>query len=147
MTAACVLSRSGPGSEKERVDDRYRLITVIGQGRTGRIWLAEDELLLRTVTVEEFATEAAAREALDVRLHDPAAAKIFNAIPWDGRWWVVMEYVAAEPAIGIARPPATAARGVARAAGARLPAPPATRLNWRGCAAVPAPTSRNRFDR
>jgi hypothetical protein len=112
---------------QDRVDDRYRLIRVLSEAGSGRIWLAEDELLWRRVAIQELAGGVPLKEAL-TRLH---VVKVFNAVDWDGRTWIVME----------------AAIGVARPLGPRIAAPRANGPGWRGRAKVPAPTSRNGFDR
>jgi hypothetical protein len=136
--------RSRPGSTPDRVDDRYRLIRVLGRlevlgdrwpaggprrllGVAGSIWLAEDELLWRRVAIQRLDAGTPLTEAL-ARLHP---VKVFNVVEWDGRTWIVME----------------AAIGVARPVGPRAAAPRANALGWRGRAPVPSPTSRNRFDR
>ena len=126
-----MVSRSGPGFGPELIDDRYRLIRVIGQDEVGRVWLAEDELLWRRVAMQEITAGRSIGDAL-ARLH---VVKIYNAVLWGGRSWIVMEYTA-ETAIGIARP-----------VGPRLAPPRTDGRGWRGRAAVPAPTSRNGFDR
>ena len=83
------------------VDGRYRLLEVIGTGGMGRVWRAEDELLLRTVAVKELTvtagpllTEQTVREArAAARLDHPGVVKVFDVVRQDGRSWIVMEYV------------------------------------------------------
>jgi hypothetical protein len=125
MTEACVLTRSGGEFGPERVDDRYRLIRVIGEDTVGRLWLAEDELLWRRVALQEVAAGQPIGVAL-ARLH---LVKVYNAVLWAGLSWIVMEYPG-ETAVGVARP-----------VGPCIPPPRTNGRGWRGRAAVP--TSRN----
>jgi serine/threonine protein kinase len=83
------------------VDGRYRLLEVIGSGGMGRVWRAQDELLLRTVAIKEITetsdeqlTEQVVREArAAARLDHPGVVKVFDVVRQDGRSWIVMEYV------------------------------------------------------
>jgi len=86
---------------------RYRLVSEVGSGAMGVVWLARDERLGRTVAVKELragiglsGTQVqrshlrARREArIAARLHHPHAVAIFDVAEHDGRPYLVMEYV------------------------------------------------------
>ncbi len=88
-------------STDDRVGGRYRLLEVIGSGGMGRVWRAEDDLLLRTVAVKEITVPSTAllvaeamREArAAARLDHPGVVKVFDVVWRRGRCWIVMEYV------------------------------------------------------
>jgi hypothetical protein len=88
------------------VAGRYRLVRIQGQGATGRVWLAHDELLAREVTVKEVMPiagvapgrtdlwERAIREARTAgRLRHPNVTRVYDVHFADGRPWIVTEYV------------------------------------------------------
>ncbi|MEV6302141.1 serine/threonine-protein kinase [Actinoplanes sp. NPDC051861] len=81
----------------EVVAGRYRLIEQIGEGGMGRVWRAHDELLQRTVAVKELTTpleDQVVREArAAARLDHPAVVRIFDVVRYEGRPWIVLEYV------------------------------------------------------
>ncbi len=90
--------------------DRYRLVSVLGRGGMGQVWLGEDELLGRQVAVKEIrfphdmawedrevARERTMREArLTARLNHPGIVTVFDVVSEDGRPFIVMELVRAE---------------------------------------------------
>ncbi len=91
-------------SEQELLPPRYRRPELIGRGAMGDIFRAEDEELGRTVAVkvlsERYASDASIRtrfehEALAAaRLSgDPATITIFDVGEWEGRPFIVMEYL------------------------------------------------------
>src|SRR6266545_5776878 len=91
-------------SEQELLPPRYRRPELIGRGAMGDIFRAEDEERGRTVAVkvlsERYASDASIRtrfehEALAAaRLSgDPATITIFDVGEWEGRPFIVMEYL------------------------------------------------------
>jgi eukaryotic-like serine/threonine-protein kinase len=89
------------------VADRYRLISALGNGGMGTVWLAEDELLARQVAVKEVSPpadmtpheremlrERTLREARTAaRLNHPNVVAIYDVVEDDRRPWIVMELV------------------------------------------------------
>jgi hypothetical protein len=87
---------------------RYRLISRIGEGAMGRVWMARDELLGRDVAVKELAPPAglaeagrAERRARVIRearaiasLDHPNVVRVFDVLNQQGEPWIVMELVA-----------------------------------------------------
>jgi serine/threonine protein kinase len=86
---------------------RYRLVSELGRGAMGVVWLARDERLGRTVAVKQLRSGIglsetqvqsshlrARREArIAARLHHPNAVAIYDVVEHDGRPYLVMEYV------------------------------------------------------
>ena len=86
---------------------RYRLVSELGRGAMGVVWLARDERLGRTVAVKELRSGIglsetqvqsshlrARREArIAARLHHPHAVAIYDVAEHEGRPYLVMEYV------------------------------------------------------
>ena len=106
MTASDGAEGDGAGV----IADRYRLMSELGRGAMGVVWLARDERLGRTVAVKVLRpgvglggagdTQAqhsqlrARREArIAARLHHPHAVAVFDVVDHDGRPCLVMEYV------------------------------------------------------
>jgi hypothetical protein len=87
----------------ELVGGRYRLHEILGSGGTGRVWLAEDELLRRPVAVKEMLGPAGDRVDIQLRtvrearaaarLDHPGVVKVFDVVWRSERAWIVMEYV------------------------------------------------------
>ena len=79
------------------VNDRYRLLELIGAGGMGRVYLADDELLDRQVAVKEVTgpgSPGAMREArAAARLDHPGVVRVYDVLWQAGRCWIVMEYV------------------------------------------------------
>ena len=89
------------------VADRYRLISALGNGGMGTVWLAEDDVLSRQVAVKEVSPPAdmtdREREQLRertlqeartaARLSHPNVVTIYDVVEDDGRPWIVMELV------------------------------------------------------
>jgi serine/threonine protein kinase len=91
------------------VAGRYQLVSALGSGGVGRVWLAQDELLGRAVAIKEFSPPAelgeAEREMLlqrtlreaktAARLSHPNVVTIYDAVEDGGRPWIVMEMIPA----------------------------------------------------
>ncbi|HEY8043163.1 MAG TPA: protein kinase [Streptosporangiaceae bacterium] len=89
------------------VAGRYRLMSALGNGGMGTVWLAEDDLLSRQVAVKEVSPpadmteherellrERTLREARTAaRLSHPNVVTIYDVVEDDGRPWIVMELV------------------------------------------------------
>jgi eukaryotic-like serine/threonine-protein kinase len=122
-------------SAGDELAGRYRLQELIGRGAMGEVWLAEDQLLHRTVAVKQLLAERATgddpthaervmREArIAGRLNHPNAVAVHDLVVSDGVPLVVMEYVKGESLGARIRergplPPAEAARLIADVAGA-----------------------------
>ena len=89
------------------VAGRYRLISALGNGGMGTVWLAEDDLLSRQVAVKEVSPpadmtaherellrERTLREARTAaRLSHPNVVTIYDVVEDDGQPWIVMELV------------------------------------------------------
>ena len=88
---------------------RYRLVSVLGRGGMGQVWLAEDEVLHRQVAVKEIRIpsdlpaaerdvllERTMREArLTARLSHPGIITVYDVVSVDGQPYIVMELVRA----------------------------------------------------
>jgi len=98
------LSPSGPGSRDDWQPpsevDEYRLLRPLGRGRTGRVYLAHDTLLERTVAVKfipgldaealpRFLVEARAA----ARIQHPNVATLYRAGQFEGHPYLVSEYI------------------------------------------------------
>ncbi|MFF4742884.1 protein kinase [Streptomyces chengbuensis] len=86
---------------------RYRLTESIGRGGMGKVWRAQDEVLHRTVAVKELTaglyvseadrtvlharTQKEARAA--ARISHPNVVTVHDVLEYDGRPWIVMQYV------------------------------------------------------
>ncbi|QNP64817.1 serine/threonine-protein kinase [Streptomyces genisteinicus] len=86
---------------------RYRLGESIGRGGMGKVWRAHDEVLHRIVAVKELTaglyvseadrqvlharTQKEARAA--ARISHPGVVTVHDVLEYDGRPWIVMQYV------------------------------------------------------
>ncbi|MQB01515.1 MAG: protein kinase [Actinobacteria bacterium] len=100
------------GTGRDRVvADRYAPEQLLGRGGMGTVWRARDQLLQRTVALKEIELPASLpeeerasqkarilREARSAaRLSHPNAVTMFDVIEEEGRSYIVMELVDAEP--------------------------------------------------
>jgi serine/threonine-protein kinase len=82
---------------------RYRLITELGRGGMGVVWLARDQQLQRTVAVklldqhvaanDEFRARFAREMRIAVKLEHPSVVPVYDAGEVDGRMFIAMRYV------------------------------------------------------
>jgi eukaryotic-like serine/threonine-protein kinase len=119
---------------------RYRLIARLGGGGMGVVWRAKDETLGRTVAVKELlirpaeggmrADEAVRRAMREARiaasLHHPNVIGVYDVVEYEGRPWLVMEYLASR------------SLAEALADGAILPVRETARIGMRVAAALTA---------
>ncbi|GLW08009.1 hypothetical protein Misp01_31390 [Microtetraspora sp. NBRC 13810] len=105
-----------PDSER-LIAGRYRLLRKLGQGGMGVVWEGHDTLLDRTIAVKEvilppglppieherqlLRTTREARTA--ARLNHPSIVAVYDVAEQDGRPWIVMELVEAQPLDEIVR--------------------------------------------
>jgi serine/threonine protein kinase len=100
--------------EGELVAERYRLMTLIGRGAMGVVWLAQDEKLDRQVAVKQLlvedspdpkmadatpeqATKRAMREAqIAAKLRHPNAIAVHDVVEHGGKPCLIMEYLESE---------------------------------------------------
>src|SRR5204863_469533 len=87
--------------------ERYRLVSPLGVGGMGRVWLGYDEVLRRDVAVKEIvpppgltaaeqdmSNERSLREARAIaRLNHPNVVRIYDVVSKQPHPWIVMEYV------------------------------------------------------
>lgn len=94
--------------EGRLIAGRYRVVSRIGSGAMGAVWMAQDELLHRTVAIKQLLLQSGLedheiddarartmREArIAARLHHPNAISVFDVVTDDsGQPCLVMEYL------------------------------------------------------
>jgi serine/threonine protein kinase len=94
-------------SPTSQLTERYRLVSQLGAGGMGRVWLGYDEVLRRDVAVKEIvpppgltaveqdlSNTRSLREARAIaRLNHPSVVRIYDVVPKQPYPWIVMEYV------------------------------------------------------
>ncbi|MEV4760915.1 serine/threonine-protein kinase [Micromonospora sp. NPDC049559] len=89
------------------IEERYRLVRLVGTGGMGRVWLARDEMLHRDVAVKEVVPpqwltpderaelrRRTLREARTAaRLSHPNVVRVYDVVHDGLNPWIVMEYV------------------------------------------------------
>ncbi|WP_237493832.1 serine/threonine-protein kinase [Modestobacter sp. L9-4] len=98
---------SGAGGDERLVGGRYLLVSELGRGGMGVVWLATDQVLQRQVALKEISypvhltdderavlRERTLREArAAARLDDPHVVTVHDVVVEDGQPWLVMEHV------------------------------------------------------
>jgi len=89
--------------QPQLIAGRYQVLSAIGRGGMGTVWLCRDEVLGREVAVKQIGalpgesateTKRAMREARSAAaLNHPNAVAVYDVVTHDGRPWLVMEYV------------------------------------------------------
>ena len=91
-------ARLSGGGQRQLVRDRYRLVSQLGAGAFGVVWLAHDERLARDVAVKAIALDHASGRAEQearaaARLAHPAIVTLYEAGTEDGMTYLVTELV------------------------------------------------------
>ncbi|MEV7908188.1 serine/threonine-protein kinase, partial [Streptomyces anulatus] len=93
------------GTGDPLIRSRYRLLSRLGEGGMGTVWLADDVMLGRRVALKEVVlapygeklsvrTERALREArAAASIGHPGIVDIYDVFLEDGRPWIVMAYI------------------------------------------------------
>jgi eukaryotic-like serine/threonine-protein kinase len=112
-----MISPAGRPATERIVAGRYRLLRSLGRGGMGTVWLAEDELLGRSVAVKEVSfppdlpdheqellRKRTLREARTAaRLDHPNAVTVYDVVTEDGWPYIVMELVRARTLADVVR--------------------------------------------
>jgi hypothetical protein len=92
-------------SDRRVLSSRYQLVSQLGEGGMGSVWLAQDRLLERPVALKELIQHAPAAERGErriralrearamARIQHPAIVRIHDVFYHDENPWLVMEYV------------------------------------------------------
>ncbi|PZG48285.1 serine/threonine protein kinase [Spongiactinospora gelatinilytica] len=108
---------ASPDDGERLIARRYRLSSALGQGGMGVVWHGHDTLLNRPIAIKEVVlppglppiererhllrTTREARTA--ARLNHPGIVQIYDVVEEDGRPWIIMELVDAQPLDEIVR--------------------------------------------
>lgn len=102
-----------PNSPRFRPGDlfaeRYRIVSLLGEGGMGQVYRAEDETLGVTVAIKVLPDPGRGREPLlaEVRLArevtHPAICRVHDVGEWQGEAFITMEYVAGEDLASLLR--------------------------------------------
>ncbi len=118
----------------ELVAGRYRVVSVVGRGAMGVVWLARDERLQRAVAIKELrvdndgeaAGDAVARTMregrIGARLRHPNAIAVHDVVMHGGLPCLVMEYLPAESLAEVAATRGGLPPGTVAAIGAQVAA-------------------------
>jgi eukaryotic-like serine/threonine-protein kinase len=99
------LTDDAPRTETRVLNGRYRLVYQLGVGGMGSVWLADDQLLERSVALKELLPRAgladlpgrrarAVQEARAMaRVRHPGIVPIHDVFFIDGDPWIVMDYI------------------------------------------------------
>src|SRR5262245_5432129 len=82
---------------------KYRLVRRLGAGGMGGVWEAVDTVLDRTgavtlLTGNVGGAEVVREASVAARVNHPNAVAVYDAAEADGRWFLVMEFVAGKTA-------------------------------------------------
>jgi serine/threonine protein kinase len=92
-------------SEKRVLQDRYRLLSELGKGGMGSVWLAQDQLLDRKVALKQLALEISPTDVAErrtralqeakalARVDHPAIVDIYDVFIADANPCIVMKYI------------------------------------------------------
>ncbi len=89
--------------------NRYRIVSLLGEGGMGQVYRADDETLGVPVAVKVLPHHATGREQLlaEVRhareVTHPAVCRVHDAGEWEGELYITMEYVAGEDLAALLR--------------------------------------------
>ena len=88
-----MLTLERPRTTDRLVAGRYRLLSLLGRGGMGRVWLAADEVLGRRVAVKQVLSEGVAwSEARALaRIDHPAVVRVHDFVEEGGCQYIVME--------------------------------------------------------
>ena len=89
------------------IDDRYRVVRLLGKGGTAVVYLAEETRISRACAIKFLFHEDAGNPtlrnrffqdaALAARIEHPGIVRIFGSGEWRGQAYIAMEYLDAEP--------------------------------------------------
>src|SRR5262245_35298507 len=97
MTQSAALANPAPMT----ILDRYRIVSELGRGSQGLVYLAEDTHLTRNVAIKTLPPGQDAKRAASLiaeartisKLNHPNIVTLYDAFEDDGRHCVVLEYV------------------------------------------------------
>jgi eukaryotic-like serine/threonine-protein kinase len=78
---------------EDRLEGRYRLLSVVGHGGMGTVWRACDELLERDVAIKEVPGQVVAEARATARLDHPGVVTVHDVLASGDRTWIVMELI------------------------------------------------------
>lgn len=79
---------------EDRIGEKYRIISKLGAGGNGTVFLAEDEVLQRKAAIKRISAEAGMDEMrLLLELDHPCLTKIYDMMCKEQELYIIMEYV------------------------------------------------------